>query len=128
MTLIKVPKPPRSALDKDRPISSLLKTQVEHLQAAEFRLPAKAQTNIYINTIKTEGEAAEYIRQVTARLHEQHTGSAIKTRSTRTEPDVAASLEIAAAAGTRTKSRSKKKSAKKSAKRNPRPRAKRGMK
>jgi hypothetical protein len=126
MTLIKVPKPPGSALDKGRPISSLLKTQVEHLQEAEFRLPAQAQTNIYINAIKTEGEAAEYIRKVTARLHEQHAGSAIKTSSTRKEPKVAASLEIAAAAGT--KSRSKRKAVKKSAKRTPRTRAKRGMK
>ena len=69
MSLIHVPKPPLSAMNKDRPVSSLLKTQIRHLQEAEFRLPVRQQTNIYINRIKTEGEAAEYIRQVTAMLH-----------------------------------------------------------
>lgn len=72
MTVIRVPKPPQSALNKDRPISSLLKTQIRHLQEAEFRLPVRAQTNIYINAIKTEGEAADYIRQVTDNLHAEH--------------------------------------------------------
>jgi len=71
MTVIKVPKPPQSAMNPDRPVSSLLKNQIIHLQEAEFRLPANQQTNIYINRIKTEGEAAEYIRQVTAQLHPQ---------------------------------------------------------
>lgn len=72
MTTIRVPKPPDSAMNKDRPVSSLLRTQMEHLQEAEFRLPSHLQTNVYINAIKTEGEASEYIQQVTARLHEAH--------------------------------------------------------
>jgi hypothetical protein len=74
MAIIKVPKPPRSAFDKNRPVSALLKNQIMHLQEAEFRLPARQQTNIYINKIKTEGEAADYIRQVTARLHPEGAG------------------------------------------------------
>jgi len=74
MATIKVPKPPKSAFDKGRPVSSLLRSQLEHLQRAEFRLPADLQTNIYINAIKTEGEAADYIGQVTARLHAAHAG------------------------------------------------------
>lgn len=57
MTLIHVPRPPKSAFYKGRPVSSLLKNQIRHLQEAEF------------NLIKTEGEAAEYIRRVTAKLH-----------------------------------------------------------
>ncbi|HEX4424032.1 MAG TPA: hypothetical protein VH079_01440 [Terriglobales bacterium] len=69
MTVIKVPQPPKSAFNKNRPVSALLKNQMEHMQTAEFRLPARQQTNIYINKIRTEGEAAEYIRQVTAILH-----------------------------------------------------------
>jgi hypothetical protein len=69
MTVIKVPRPPKSAFNTNRRVSALLKNQMEHMQTAEFRLPARQQTNIYINKIKTEGEAAEYIRQVTARLH-----------------------------------------------------------
>jgi len=69
MVVIRVPKPPASASNPDRPISTLLKNQIVHLQEAEFRLPANKQTNIYINDIKTEGQASEYIQQVTARLH-----------------------------------------------------------
>lgn len=57
MTLIHVPRPPKSAFYKDRPVSSLLKNQIRHLQEAEF------------NLIKTEGQAAEYIRRITAKLH-----------------------------------------------------------
>lgn len=74
MTLIKVPTPPKSAFNKDRPVSSLLRSHLEHLQRAEFRLPAEMQTNIYINAIKTEGEAADYIKLVTERLHAAHAG------------------------------------------------------
>jgi hypothetical protein len=69
MTVIKVPKPPKSAFNKDRPVSALLKNQILHLHEAELRFPARDQTNIYINNIKTEGQAAQYIRQVTAKLH-----------------------------------------------------------
>jgi hypothetical protein len=69
MSVIKVPKPPESAFNKNRPVSALLKNQILHLQEAELRFPARDQTNIYINNIKTEGQAAEYIRQVTAKLH-----------------------------------------------------------
>jgi hypothetical protein len=72
MVLIPVPKPPKSAMNPDRPVSTLLKSQIEYLQEAEFRLPVKMQTNIYINAIKTEGEAADYIRRVTEALHKAH--------------------------------------------------------
>ena len=72
MVLIPVPKPPKSAMNPDRPVSTLLKNQMLHLQEAEFRLPVKMQTNIYINGIKTEGEAADYIRRVTEALHKAH--------------------------------------------------------
>jgi|SRR5690348_8984244 len=109
MKLIKVPKPPASAMNKDRPISSLLKTQLLHVQKAEFRLPARAQTNIYINAIKTEGEAAEYIRQVTTNLHKEHATPAVKPRRRRGKTKTAV-FEIAAAA---TKRRTKSKAARK---------------
>ena len=72
MVLIPVPKPPKSAMDRNRPVSKLLQNQMEHLQWAEFRLPIKQQTNIYINAIKTEGEAADYIRRVTQAIHDAH--------------------------------------------------------
>jgi hypothetical protein len=72
MVLIPVPKPPKSAMNLNRPVSKLLSNQMEHLQRAEFRLPIKQQTNIYINAIKTEGEAADYIRRVTQAIHDAH--------------------------------------------------------
>jgi hypothetical protein len=64
MTLIKVPKPPRSAYDPNRPVSSLLKMQVEHLYEAEKRLPSRYRSEVYVNAIRTEGEAANYVRAV----------------------------------------------------------------
>jgi len=100
MAIIPVPKTPKSAFNKSRPVSGLLKAHLEHLQRAEFRLPAKMQTNIYINAIKSEGEAADYIRLVTKRLHAAH-GHEIATKPKRKAGRVAA---IAAAAG-RAKSR-----------------------
>ena len=72
MAIIKIKRAPDKAIDKGRPVSSLLRTQLEHMQHAEFRLPANQQTNIYTNAIRTEGEAADYIRKVTERLHESH--------------------------------------------------------
>jgi hypothetical protein len=78
MTVIKVPKPPRSAYDPNRPVSSLLKMQVEHLSEAEKRLPLRYRSEIYVNAIKTEGDAAEYIRQVTMGIHAAHADAAVR--------------------------------------------------
>ena len=72
MAVIPVPRASRYAGNQDRPVSMLLKNQILHLQEAEFRLPAKFQTNIYIHAIQTEGEAGEYIRQVTEAIHAAH--------------------------------------------------------
>jgi hypothetical protein len=94
MALIKVPRPPASAFNKDRPVSSLLRSQLEHLQRAEFRLPANQQTNIYINAIKTEGEAADYMRKVTTAIHKAHAkGVPQKTARVRTVAQLAAVAE-----------------------------------
>ena len=72
MATIQVPKPPKSAWDPDRPISTLLKSQVEHMYEAEMKLPHQYKSQIYINAIKTEGAAAEYIQKVTAAIHKAH--------------------------------------------------------
>ncbi|MGA7766078.1 MAG: hypothetical protein WCA27_07605 [Candidatus Sulfotelmatobacter sp.] len=53
-------------------MSSLLKMQIEHLHEAEKRLPLRHHSGIYINAIKTEGEAAKYIHAVTEAIHEAH--------------------------------------------------------
>ena len=70
--LIQVPKPPKSASDPNRPVSSLLVAQMEYLHEAEKRLPSRYHSQIYINAVKTEGEAAKYIRHVTEAIHEAH--------------------------------------------------------
>lgn len=58
------------AYNHDRPISSLIRTQLVHLHTAEnLVLPASKRTNININHLLTEREASEYIGKVTALLH-----------------------------------------------------------
>jgi hypothetical protein len=42
------------------------------MHTAEKRLPLRYRTEIYINAIKTEGEAARYISQVTSAIHRAH--------------------------------------------------------
>jgi len=97
MTVIHVPKPdPKSSRDLNRPVNALLKTQIEHLYQAEKRLPSRYRSEIYINAIKTEGEAANYIRAVTEAIHAAHADAAAqraKARPRRKRP-----LEIAAVA------------------------------
>src|SRR5882672_8807360 len=113
MAVIKVPAAPKSSMNQDRPVSSLLKTQILHLQEAEFRLPAKYQTNIYIHSIQTEGDAAEYIRQVTQAIHDAH-ASRIRRAKLKTKPKRASTK--AAAPATPPKTRAKKAAAKKKSK------------
>ena len=95
MTLIHVPRPPKSARNPDRPVSSLLIAQIVHLQHAERRLPLKYRTNIYVHAIRTEGEAARYIREVTEAIHRAHDDAA-EQREKRARKPI---RKIAAAAG-----------------------------
>jgi hypothetical protein len=77
MALIPVPKPNlRQTMNPNRPVNALLKAQMEHLHDAKKRLPLRYRTEIYVNAVKTEGEAAEYIRQVTEAVHEAHAAAA----------------------------------------------------
>jgi len=95
MTVIHVPRPDlKTAMNPDRPANALLKAQILHLHDAELRLPVRRQTDIYINAIKTEREAAEYIRKVTMAIHEAHGAAALN----RTKPKRKRAFEIAAAA------------------------------
>jgi hypothetical protein len=60
----------KDAYDHDRPISSLIRTQLLHLHYAEnLVVPPKARTNININQLLTERQASEYIQKVTSLLH-----------------------------------------------------------
>lgn len=58
------------AYNHDRPISSLVRTQLLHLHTAEnLCLPPQDRTNININNLHSEKDASEYIQKVTALLH-----------------------------------------------------------
>jgi len=83
MAVIKVPRPPKSAFNKNRPLSTLLGWQIYHAQEAELALPVQHSTDVYVNAIKTEGEAADYIRKITEKVHELHDAAAQKTAKTK---------------------------------------------
>jgi hypothetical protein len=94
MTVIHVPRlDPKTAMNPNRPANALLKAQILHLHDAELRLPVRRQTDIYINAIKTEGEAAEYIRQVTAAIHGTHLAAAAKRARPKRGIDIAAAAD-----------------------------------
>ena len=114
MTLIHVPRPPKSAFDPKRPVSALLMAQMEYLQEAEKRLPLRYRSEIYVNAIKTEGEAARYIREVTEAIHEAH-GDAAAARS-RIATKRKRVIEIAAVADERAERRLASKTKKRGAK------------
>jgi hypothetical protein len=99
MTLIHVPRPARNAFDPNRLASALLKAQIEYLHDAERRLPLRYRSEIYVNAIKTEGEAARYIREVTEAIHDAHGEAAAKR--TRVAPKRKRVIETAAVADER---------------------------
>jgi hypothetical protein len=107
MTVIRVPVPAKNSFNPDRPVSGLLKAQILYFQDAEKRLPLDLRSKIYINAIKTEGEAAEYVRQVTEAVHEAHAQAAQRRAKHRRRPRP--SIEIAAAADERSVRKTKKK-------------------
>lgn len=73
MTLILVPRVDvKRAMNPDRPVNTLLKAQIRHLHHAEKNLPLRYRSDIYVHAIKTEGEAAEYMRHVTEAIHQAH--------------------------------------------------------
>ena len=94
MTMIHVPRP-TNAFNPNRPVSALLKAQMEYLHEAEKRLPLRYHSEIYINAVKTEGEAAKYIRHVTEAIHEAHADAARERESVPKRKRV---IEIAAVA------------------------------
>lgn len=60
MPVVTVPKPPRAAYDPNRPVSSLLLSQIAHLQ------------RIVLEGIATEAQAAEYIQALMRRVKRVH--------------------------------------------------------
>lgn len=80
MTVIKVPRP-KGVMNPNRPTSSLLLAHVRHLYEAEQKLPMGSRGEHYINAIRTEGEAADYIRHVTEAIHRAHSDAATRRMS-----------------------------------------------
>ena len=72
--VIQVPKPARSSYNPGRLLDKnlLLKSQVEHFHHVNMQLPDQHRTDRKPEDIRTEGEASEFIRAVTARLHAMH--------------------------------------------------------
>jgi hypothetical protein len=72
ITFIRVPTPPASAFNKDRPIGCLIQAQLRHIQHAESaRLPKEKRDGRGIEDIHTEADAASYFASVTRVLHPQ---------------------------------------------------------
>jgi len=63
MTVIKLPKTPKSAFNPRRPAGALLLAQIEHLEHAVGLEPKRVR--------RSEGQAAKYIAELTARLLKQ---------------------------------------------------------
>ena len=71
-TSIRVPIPPASAFNKDRPIGLLIQAQLKHMFHAESaRLPKEKRDGRRPKDIHTEAEAASYIAAITKLLHPQ---------------------------------------------------------
>jgi hypothetical protein len=98
MDIISVPRPPKKAMNPDRPANALLLSQVQHLRKAERDLPLRYRTEIYVRAIKTEREASRYIREVTEAIHQAHEDAAAeRARSTSRRPNKGIAIAAAAA-------------------------------
>ncbi len=69
--IVKVPKPSAKSFNMHRPLekNALLMTQVKHFKEVEKDLPPEKHTGIALHEIRTEAQAAEYIKRMTTRLH-----------------------------------------------------------
>lgn len=66
IALVSVPRTPKRAFDTNRPASTLIRSQIEQLQAAEAERAGAARPKR--RRIRTEGQAARYIAEATRRL------------------------------------------------------------
>jgi len=72
VTFIRVPLPPATAFNSDRPIGLLIQAQLQHIHLAESaRLRKEKRDGRSPEDIHTEAEAAAYITAVTKILHPQ---------------------------------------------------------
>jgi hypothetical protein len=82
--VVPVPRPHAPRFEPDRPITDLVRNQLLHLSLAQRSLPKHHHAPVDVYSISTEGEASEYIRHVTAKLHLRAAGKLTPAkRSTR---------------------------------------------
>jgi hypothetical protein len=79
--VVRVPKPPRSAFNKERPASRLLLDQMIHAASA-LGLHLKTLDNRTTENPVTEEQAGHFVRVATSILHPHTASSAAKKRST----------------------------------------------
>ena len=65
MEPIAVPGPPKTAFNKSRPISDLIKKQVEHFKHLEHKLSPEVRATLPQHAIVTEDDAARYLGPMT---------------------------------------------------------------
>ena len=68
MAVIKVPKTPRKAFDKNRRPSELLLKQIEHLEWAARPASERVPKKFRVKKPKTEGEAGDLIAALTEKV------------------------------------------------------------
>lgn len=71
MEPILVPGPPKTAFDKNRRMSDLIRKQVEHFRHLEEKLPPELRAALPQHRIVTEDDAARYIAPMTQALLER---------------------------------------------------------
>jgi len=69
MKIIRIPRTPAAAFDKNRPASELLKAQARHARAVEENFPSARRPAVTPQAIETEHDAAEYVGHVTRQLN-----------------------------------------------------------
>ncbi|HEY0564598.1 MAG TPA: hypothetical protein VGC88_03385 [Terriglobales bacterium] len=65
MEPIRVPRPPKTAFNKNRPVSDLLKAQIAHFQHLEAKLAEEHRSPLAAHELTTESTAAQYIAHMT---------------------------------------------------------------
>ena len=77
MEPIQVLSTPKTAFNKNRRISDLIRAQIQHLKHLEDKLPAEMREQIPQHPIVTENDAARYIAPMTRLLRTQGRTNAV---------------------------------------------------
>jgi len=68
---VRVPKPSKKSFNPDRPVekNALLQNQVRHARELELEYHRRLDSGIRFEDVRTEGQAAEYIKRITYLVH-----------------------------------------------------------